>query len=73
MYPFITNLLSFIGLYKFCVKFDFHKFVQKSFKYVCHSFTLKPIDFAWTYYFMLFARIILKFHDIVSFCDVVIN
>jgi hypothetical protein len=26
----ITNLLGFIGSYKFCVKFDFHKFIQES-------------------------------------------
>jgi hypothetical protein len=26
----ITNLLRFIGLYKFCVKFGFHGLVQKS-------------------------------------------
>jgi hypothetical protein len=25
----ITNLPCFIGLYKFCVKFNFHKFIQK--------------------------------------------
>jgi hypothetical protein len=27
---FITNLSSFIGLYKFCAKFDFHRFIQES-------------------------------------------
>ncbi len=27
---YITNLSSFKSLYKFCVKFDFHTFVQKS-------------------------------------------
>jgi len=26
---YITNLSSFKSLYKFCVKFDFHTFVQK--------------------------------------------
>jgi hypothetical protein len=27
---YITNLQNFIGLYKFCAKFDFHEFIQKS-------------------------------------------
>jgi hypothetical protein len=27
---YITNLLSFKSLYKFCVRFDFHGFVQRS-------------------------------------------
>jgi hypothetical protein len=26
----ITNIPCFIGLYKFCAKFDFHRFIQKS-------------------------------------------
>jgi len=25
----IINLLGFVGSYKFCVKFDFHRFIQK--------------------------------------------
>jgi hypothetical protein len=29
----ITNLLGFIGLYKFCVKFGFHRFVPKSYEF----------------------------------------
>jgi hypothetical protein len=33
---------------------------------LCHFHTLKPIDFAWTYCFMIFAQILLKFCDIVS-------
>jgi hypothetical protein len=30
---YITNLQSFIALYKFYVKFDFHGFVQKSYEF----------------------------------------
>jgi hypothetical protein len=29
MKTYITNLPNFIGLYKFCLKYDFHKFLQK--------------------------------------------
>jgi hypothetical protein len=29
----ITNLPGFIGSYKLCVKFDFHRFVQKSYEF----------------------------------------
>jgi hypothetical protein len=32
----------------------------------CQIYTLKPMDFAWTYCFMLFTQIILKFRDIAS-------
>jgi hypothetical protein len=30
---YITNLLGFIGLYKFCVKFKFYMFIQKSYEF----------------------------------------
>jgi hypothetical protein len=33
METYITNLLNFIGLYKFYVKLDFHKFIQKSYEF----------------------------------------
>jgi hypothetical protein len=31
----ITNLLNFISLFKFCVKFDFHRFVKNSYFILC--------------------------------------
>ncbi len=35
--------------------------------YFCHFYTLKPMDFARTYCFMIFTQILLNFHDIGSF------
>jgi hypothetical protein len=32
MNPYITNLLGFMSLYKFCVKSSFHRFIQKSYE-----------------------------------------
>jgi hypothetical protein len=39
-------------------------FIYKLYMYIyCAIYTLKPMDFAHTYCFMNFVRILLKFHD----------
>jgi hypothetical protein len=55
----ITNLLNFIGSYKFCVKFSFHKFVQKSHEFcimvnmndICTYSIFKKIQMDETFFF----------------------
>jgi hypothetical protein len=37
---YITNLLGFIGFYKFCAKSGFHRFVQKSHSFMQNYITI---------------------------------
>ncbi len=58
----ITNLLGFIGLYKFHMKFDFYRFVQTS-----HEFhVMANMNYIFTYFYIV-PRLLLTNHTCLSF------